>query len=158
MNNTRVVKLWIANEEPSYLHIEALATEALEQACDNESHATSARNDAIEALASQIEEFVCESMPCVKGMWGDLIASALQDVDFEEVAKDILDDRRIYSVFSSDSEDAELFTDEDLARQHLLEKLDSAADPEGELIASIEILQPGQTVCIEGTDYTMVVS
>ena len=158
MPNTRTVWLWLSNEEPSYRHIEAMAKECLEQACDNESHATTARNDAVERLAEIIEEHVREGMPDASGMWGELISSALHSVDFEEVARDWLADFKIYSVFSSDSEDAELFTDEDLARECLLEKVDPESDPDGAKACRIQDMQPGSTVNIEGTEYTLGVS
>ena len=158
MNNTRTVSLWIASEEPSYRHVERLADAALQDAVDGESHATTARNNAIEALALQIEEFVCESMPYVKGMWGDLIQSALDSVDFEDIARVILSDRQIYSIFSGDCEDAQLFTDEELARDRLLDMVRPESDPEGVKALRIQEMQPGSTVNIEGTEYTLGVS
>lgn len=155
MSSTRHVSLWLQNEEASYKYIEELATECLQQACDNESHATTARNDAADALALHIDGLVCESMPVAEGMWGDLISSALASVDFEEIARDWLADRQIFSVFSSDDEDAELFTEKDHAIQCLLDRVPE--DCEG-LAAKIQNLEPGMTVSIEGTEYTLGVS
>lgn len=150
--------MWIANEEPSYRHVERLADAALQDAVDDESHATTARNNAVEALALQIEEFVCESMPCAKGMWGELIQSALDSVDFEDIARDTLFDRKIYAVYSSDAEDAQLFTDEDLAREHLLGMVEPESDPEGIKALRIQEMGFGSPVDIEGTEYTLGVS
>lgn len=158
MSNTRTVWLWLSSEEPSYRHIEAMAKECLEQACDNESHATTARNEAVERLAEIIEDHVCQDMPHGKGMWAELISSALLAVDFEDIARDWLADFKIYSVFSSDSEDAELFTDEDLARECLLDKVGPESDPDGAKACRIQDMQPGSTVNIEGTEYTLGVS
>ena len=158
MSNTRTVWLWLSNEEPSYRHIEAMAKECLEQACENESHATTARNDAVERLAAIIEDHVREDMPNAKGMWGELISSVLQAVDFEDLARDWLADFKIYSVFSSDSEDAQLFREEDLAREYLLERVDPESDPEGLKACRIQDMHPGSTVDIEGVEYTLGVS
>lgn len=158
MSNTKTVWLWLSNEEPSYRHIEAMAKECLEQACENESHATTARNEAVERLAEIIEELVREGMPIAKGMWGELLNSTLQSVDFEDLARDWLADFKIYSVISSDDEDAQLFTDMDLARGCLLENVDPESDPDGAKACRIQDMQPGSKVSIEGTEYTLGVS
>ena len=158
MSNTRTVWLWLTSEEPSYRHIEAMAKECLEQACDNENHATTARNEAVERLAEIIEECVYESMPKTDGMWGELITSTLHSIDFEDIARDWLADFEIYSVFSSDDEDAELYTDLDLARKCLLEKVDPESDPDGAKACRIQDMHPGSMVSIEGTEYTLGVS
>lgn len=158
MSNTRLVSLWLDNEESLYREVQSAAETALENACENETHATTARNEAVEELAVTLEEIVCRSMPCEKGLWGDLITSALQSVDFEDIARDALADLQIWGLYSSDSEDAQLFTSADAAREHLMAMCPESVDPEGEISSRIEEMQPGATVCIEGTEYTLAVS
>lgn len=124
---TKVVELWLDSDRGLNKQAQALAVEALEHACNNESHAGAARGDAVEALASDIETLCCADMPCVKGVWGDLISHALQEVDWEDLARDLLSDKEIWSVFSSDKEDAELFTNQEKALDFLAKKRDSGA-------------------------------
>ena len=158
MSNDRTVSLWLNNEEGPYRACMAMARDCLQRAVDNESHARSARNDAIEMLAEEIEEYVCQSMPCEKGLWGDLIQSALQDIDFEEVAKGFLEDEPIFSVFSSDAEDATLFTSVEEARQHLEDMLDDDNTMHAGLFLKVAGLKPGEVVSIDGVEYTLAES
>lgn len=154
MSITREVSLWLCNTESDYRAILAMARDQLQIACDNESHARTARNDAVEALAQDIEEYICATMPSCDGMWGSIINSAVQSIDFEEIATSFLEDEEIWSVFSSDEEEAELFTDKDLALECLLEKL----PPKGgnQLGQSIQSMGDGDKVDIEGTTYCLV--
>jgi hypothetical protein len=154
-DNTREVQLWLDNEEGSYREAVALAEEALQIACDNENHAPTARSNAVDALADDLRVLVGHSMPDVAGMWGSLIRSALNDIDFEELAKHYLDDLPIWSVFSSDAEDAELFTELDAAREHLWDKVDSDNTMMAGVLRAIETLDDGDKVDIEGTTYCL---
>lgn len=158
MSNTREVSLWLNNDEGPYHACMAMAKDCLQRAVDNESHARSARNDAVEALASDIEEYVCASMPNVDGLWGSLIQSALQQIDFEEVAREFLEDEEIFSVFSTDAEDAELFTSIEDAREHLAGMLDDDNTLHAGLFLKLGELKPGETVSIDGVEYTVSVS
>lgn len=156
MSATHGVKLWLNNVEEDYRAVTAMAEDALQVACDNESHARTARNDAVEQLAADIETYVCATMPCCKGLWGDIVSAGLESIDFEEVAKDFLDDMPIWSVFSSDSEDAELFTDRDLARERLYDKVDSDSTMMAGVVLKIQGMDDGDKVDIEGTTYCLV--
>lgn len=155
MTATRTVILWLDSEEPSYREAVSLANEALKQACDNESHARTARNDAVEALASNLEDFVCASMPCCKGLWGDLVSHALAAVDFEEVAKHYLEDLEIWAVHSSESEDADLFTSKEDARDHLAGMLDDDNTMHAGPFLKLTKLEAGESVEIDGVTYTL---
>jgi hypothetical protein len=154
---TQCVAMWIANDSNIYHQAEALAIEALEQACDNESHAGSARSDAVDKLQSDIETLVCADMPSCKGIWGDLISCALQETDWEEIARDLLSDKEIWMVFSSDSEDAVLFTDKSAAIGFLEMKLDGDNTMHAAPFLRLASLDKGQTIDIEGTTYTLAV-
>jgi hypothetical protein len=152
-DHTREVRLWLDNTESDYREAVALAEEALQQACDNESHAPSARSDAVDALSTDLRTMVSAGMPDLPGMWGSLLSSLLNDIDFDELAEHYLDDLLIWSVFSSDAEEAELFTDLDLARECLLEKLPPQISDT--LERRIQDLDDGGQVDIEGVTYQL---
>lgn len=156
MSITREVSLWLNNTEEDCRAIIEMARDQLQIACDNESHARSARNDAVEALAQDIEEYVCAAMPCRDGMWGSIINSAIQSIDFEEIAASFLEDEEIWSVFSSDAEDAELFTDKDLALEYLVDKVDQDNTMMAGVLLKIQDMGDGDKVDIEGTTYCLV--
>lgn len=153
---TRTVKLWLDNEEGSYREAVALANEALKHACDGESHALTARSDAAESLAREIEAMVCRSMPCANGLWGDLISHVLSEIDFEDAAMHYLDDLEIWAVFSSSSEEAELFTNKDDAVLSLEDKLDSDNTLHAGIFKTLAQLDDGGRVDIEGVTYCLV--
>lgn len=155
---TKVVELWLDNDKKLNKQAQALAMEVLKHACDNESHAGTARSDAVEALASDIETLVCADMPCVKGVWGDLISHALQEVEWDDLARDLLSDKEIWMVFSSDDEDAMLFTEKDLAIEFLGEKLDDDNTMHAGLFLKLHGLDKGQTIDIDGVTYTLAVN
>lgn len=153
---TREVSLWLNNDQDLYREVESLAENALQEACDNESHATTARNDAVEQLAGEIQTVVEHGMPQVEGLWGSLLSTVLNSIDFEEVARDWLADKVIFSVFSSDEEEAELFTDIDAARGYLEEKLDDDNTMHAGLFLAVAKLAPGGKVDIDGITYCLV--
>jgi hypothetical protein len=155
---TRSIGLWLANDARLYRLCEAQAVDSLEVACDKESHAPSARNAAIEALALDIETIVNDGRPVVNGLWDGIIKDAMATVDWEELAKYFLSDKEIWMAFSSDAEDAVLFTDADAAREFLAEKLDPDNTMNAGQHLKIQALACGETVGIEGTTYTLAVN
>lgn len=146
----------MCNTESDYRAITAMARDCLKIAVDNESHARTARNDAVEALAQDIETYVCATMPCRDGMWGSIINSAISSIDFEEIATSFLEDEEIWSVFSSDAEDAELFLSKEEARDYLAGKLDSDNTLHAGLFLAVGKLDDGDSVDIDGTTYHLV--
>lgn len=156
MSATHAVKLWLNNVEEDYRAIVAMARDCLKIACDNESHARTARNDAIEALAGDIEFYLRATMPSCGGLWGDILCEGLQSIDFEEVATSFLEDEEIWSVFSSDAEDAELFTDKDLALECLLDKVDQDNTMMAGVILKIQGMGDGDNIDIDGVTYCLV--
>lgn len=157
-NHTREVQLWLDNVESDYREAVSLAEEALQVACDNESHAGTARSDAVDKLAEDLSMVIAAGMPSLPGMWGSLVSSLMDDIDFEELAKHYLDDLPIWAIFSSDAEEAELFTDLDLARECLMEKVDSGNATLAGVPRFIEGMDDGDKVNIEGTTYYLVKS
>jgi hypothetical protein len=153
-HRTRIVTLWLSNDEASYKEAQAYAAERIKHACDNESHAPTAKRDAAEALAEDLETMLCHSMPCRSGVWGDLISSLISDIDFEEVATEFLEDYPVYSIFTSDAEDAELFTGLDEARDHLMGLILDVPGSEG-LTRLVMALEPGGSVEIGSTTYVL---
>lgn len=158
MSVTRELQLWLSNEEAPYKACMAMARDCLRRAVDNESHARSARNDAVEMLAGDIRTYVEASAPDCVGMWNCLINSMLNDVDFEQVAQGYLEDEPIFSVFSSDAEDAELFLSVEDARDCLAGKLDDDNTMHAGLFLKVAGLKPGEVVSIDGVEYTLAES
>lgn len=156
MSVTSEVSLWLNNVEEDYRAITAMAQDCLQAACDNESHARSARNDAIEALATDIETYICADMPCCRGLWGDIITEGLRSIDFEEVAKSFLEDEEIWSVFSSNAEEAELFLSKEAARDYLERLLDDDNTLHAGLFLAVGKLDDGGSVDIDGVTYHLV--
>lgn len=155
MNNTRTVRLWLGNDEALYRTVQVLAGIALEDAAENETHGPTARNTACDDLAAGLRQLVEDSSPVAAGMWQDLIASALDSIDFDEIAKELLDDLELFAVFSSDDEDAVLFTEMDLAKEFLEEKLDNDNTMHAGLFMKLHGLEVGESIEIEGTTYTL---
>jgi len=71
------VKLWIDNDEGEYQYWQ-------ERAEDN-------REDAYD-LAQELKEYHEENMPEVTGTYADLLQSALDNVDWREIAESLISD------------------------------------------------------------------
>lgn len=157
MSATRSVLLWLNNDEPLYRRCVSICEDALADKCLEETHAPSAKMWATDVAAVEIEALVCEDMPCKNGMWGDIISDAIANIDFEEIAKDFMDDLEVWSVFSSDSDEAALFTSLDEAREYLMEKVPGDTRPltRTHLNALIEGLGENDKVTIEGVQYVI---
>lgn len=155
MSATNSVKLWLHNDEALYRRCVSICEDALAEQCLEETHAPSAKMWATDAAALEIENLVCEDMPCMKGMWGDIISDAISNIDFEEIAKDFMDDLEVWSVFSSDSEEAALFTSLDAAREYLLEMLGEIAGQGVYAVLEpyVQGMGDGEKVTITGTEY-----
>jgi hypothetical protein len=160
MTTTHKVLLWLNNEETLYRRCVSICEDALADKCLGETHAPSARMWATDVAALEIENLVCEDMPCMNGMWGDIISDAISNIDFEEIAKDFMDDLEVWSVFSSDSEEAALFTSLDAAKEYLLEKLGEIAGQGTYDIteAAIQSMGDGDKVTITSTEYAVLKS
>lgn len=90
---TWCVNLWLTNEEPSYRYWREQAGECLRDAeLRPEPHFTPRERAGI-ALADRLREEVApdESFPA-NGLFGDLLRSALDSVNWPEVADSFLED------------------------------------------------------------------
>lgn len=153
MSNTRTVDTWLNSDSQYYHPIQRAAQELLEEACEAEEHGPTAKSEAAEALASFIRDKVTETMPAVKGLWGELLDDAFNGIDFEEIARDWLADFEVFSVFSSTDEEAKLFTSLDEAKGYLEEKLDSDNTMHAGAFLKLASLAVGGSVDIDGVTY-----
>lgn len=79
---TWLVNVWMTNDQGSCEYWEEVAREVLEY---NEGEAAQ-RN-----LAHILKEYFEENMPSVEGLYADLLSSALQEVDWDELAEHMLE-------------------------------------------------------------------
>ena len=82
---THATKLWLQSPENNYKYYMALAAEALKQANND-------KERAAEILAGQIENELKEAAPIKTRLYGDILTGALECIDFEEIARDFLDE------------------------------------------------------------------
>lgn len=66
---------WIDNDE-------SLRNEMIEQALEND--------DPINSLTELLKEFIQESMPEIKGVYLDLLQAAVDEINFREIAENLL--------------------------------------------------------------------
>ena len=83
--STHLAKVWLQNTERDYKYFIALAADALKQAGND-------KDKAAEILADQIKNEVKEAAPKSSGLYNDLLTAALDCIDFDEVARDFLDE------------------------------------------------------------------
>ena len=88
---TWLVKLWMDNEEGDYRYWNSVAYDLGSQ--DSPEYIADADNRRY-SLARRLEDEHTEHMPEVKGMWADLLRAALQEVDWNEIANALLEDRQ----------------------------------------------------------------
>lgn len=89
---TWAAKLWIDNEEPSYLYWREAAAQAFASAtaCGVLTRVDVAANALRERLKEEHEERIPES---VEGFYSDMLQAALDSIDWYEIARSLLDDR-----------------------------------------------------------------
>lgn len=75
---TWAFSIWIDNDES--LRNEMI--EQIEQAVEND--------DPINSLTDLLKEFIQESMPELKGVYLDLLQSAIDEINFREIAENLL--------------------------------------------------------------------
>jgi hypothetical protein len=85
-----VVKLWIDNEEGDYRYWREATQEAIAAQDEDETPEERGRNAAYE-LSKRLKAEINESAPEMSGMFADLLNSAIQEVDFEEIASAMIE-------------------------------------------------------------------
>jgi len=93
---TWAVKLWMDNEEASYLHWQAVARETWAETPEEpEEFCYGTRRDRTRyALAARLKEESEEANPMVEeaSIWSDLMSHALGRVDWDRIADHLIDD------------------------------------------------------------------
>ncbi len=79
---TWAVHMWMTNDEGSDCEANEMAYEALDYIGDEDA----AENRLARILKEQYEE----SMPEVEGVWADLLGAALQEVNWDEIARALI--------------------------------------------------------------------
>jgi hypothetical protein len=82
---TWCVKLWLDNEEGSYLFMKDLAIQAADDHSDD-------KDDAVSAMANQIKDHIEEFSPRLEGLYADLLQAALSEVNWYEMAESYIDE------------------------------------------------------------------
>ena len=91
---TWCVKLWIDNEEGSYRYWQERAEEIRREARDNprKSGVWTAEEEAKFTLEDALSDWVNENKPEAEGMYSDLLQSAIDAADYQEIAEAMLAD------------------------------------------------------------------
>lgn len=93
---TRTVSLWLNNDEGLYSNAVEAAREVFQELVDSDDYTAEdvdmLRNDASTKLGSWINETLSADVPCRRGVWGDLVSIVFDEIDFDEVAEEFLDD------------------------------------------------------------------
>ena len=79
------ISLWLNNEEGSYGFWTEQATDLLEQHDGDQ-------DEAKDALADQLKESIQDNTPDVQGLYRDLLTTALERVDWYEVAETFMEE------------------------------------------------------------------
>lgn len=87
------VKLWIDNEEGSYLYWREATRESWRSA--KADYLFTRLERAALALADRLKEDHEENMPEVAGVFGDLLSYALSSVNWYEIARAMTDDEEL---------------------------------------------------------------
>jgi hypothetical protein len=125
---TWAVNLHIDNEQGSQEYWAERASAALEDSDFD-------IDDAVSLLADHLQSDHEEAMPEVTGVFADLLGAALGDVEWREIARNMLQDIEVYSAgwnmpgYMPDSEPARFLSDSD-ARCYISDEMDNAAEQE----------------------------
>lgn len=93
---TWLVKLWIDNDQGAQEYWQERATEIAEDEISNEhDDVAEAQSQAAYRLARDLEAYHDEFRPETVGVYADLLTSALGMVDWDEIARSMLDDLEI---------------------------------------------------------------
>lgn len=91
---TWCVHVWISNDQSSQAYSNELAVDAIVQEYrygDEDLSGDKKRDRAVYALSQALQDWVEEGSPEVEGMYSDLLRSAIQSVNFYELAGSYVD-------------------------------------------------------------------
>ncbi len=88
---TWCVNLWIDNEEGSYNHVYAMASDVFESSEDSYNYSINftKEENALNELEDQIKDYIKETNPLADNasLFSDLLGSALDNVNWREIAE-----------------------------------------------------------------------
>ena len=82
---TRIVSMWIGNDEGMYNIVKEATDEIVENNYGD-------KDSSVNELAKRIENIVDEMNPNVSGIFGDFISQCISSVDWNSVAEDNIDE------------------------------------------------------------------
>jgi hypothetical protein len=99
------VNLWIDNDESAMNYWAEAATEAWEESEYKRTYESQKRKDSAECiLADRLKDEFEEAQPDVTGMWLDLLNAAMSEVDWYEIAENMLEEFEEEEAAESDLE------------------------------------------------------
>jgi len=91
---TWLVKLWLDNTANEHRYWLARTEEIARVAVANVFGSMTAERVAVYALQTELREAHEEAAPELEGVWADLLSSAMESVDWREIAESMLDELR----------------------------------------------------------------
>lgn len=90
---TWATMLWINNEQPVQDHWHERAREITQEVKKHKEHVYMTVDEEIKfTLADELRDEINDNMPSVKGVYADLLQSAVDNIDYEEIAEAIIRD------------------------------------------------------------------
>jgi len=89
---TWLVKLWMDNEEGAQRLWRSIAGDAIQQITETKYEWESVDDARVSALADLLKEWHDGNMPEGSGVYADLLSAALNEVEWREIARSLLDD------------------------------------------------------------------
>ena len=93
---TWVVNLWMDNEEGTYDYWREVAQE-IHNDLEEPTNGLTKMDEAIYLLSDRLKDYHEENRPELPGVYGDLIGAALSEVNWEEIAKHLLENVEVES-------------------------------------------------------------
>jgi hypothetical protein len=89
------VKLWIDNDQGSHEHWQSRAEQLVKDETEEDRTDEEIRDAASDKLAAELKSSHEEGMPEVQGTYSDLLTAALGEVDWNEIAENMVSDIQI---------------------------------------------------------------
>jgi hypothetical protein len=84
-------KLWMDNDQSSYSYWNETAAEAWNET-DEDDDAETRTQEAVRVLEDRLESEHEENMPEVRGMYADILRSAMDRINWREIAASLIED------------------------------------------------------------------